>query len=139
MNTRAAIALVAVWVVWAALDFIIHTVVLSPVYAATAGPLQPLGDMPMGLMGLNTLLAAACFVALYLLLTRNKKINGALYGMLFGVAAGIALGFGLYAVMPIPGALAVIWTLGFTFKSILAGTVAAVILRPPQPEEDLEP
>jgi hypothetical protein len=139
MNPRAVIALAAVWVVWTALDFILHTVVLSPVYAATAGPLQPLGDMPMGLMGLNTLVAAACFVALYLLLTRyNKPINGSLYGLLFGVAAGIALGFGLCATLPIAKTLAIIWVLGFTFKSTMAGTVAALILLPPDAEEEPE-
>ena len=137
MNSRAAIALVSVWVVWTALDFIIHAVVLSPVYAASAGPLQPMGDMPMGLMGLNTLIAAACLVALYLLLIRNQwRFSGTLYGLLFGLAVGLSLGFGIYASMPVSLTLALIWVLGFCFKSIVAGTVAALIVRPPYVEED---
>lgn len=139
MHTRAAIALVAVWVVWTALDFIVHAVVLSPVYAATAGPSQPLGDMPLGLMGLNTLVAAACFAAVYLLLIRSKlRVNLILYGLLFGVVVGLAIGFGFYASMPVSMTLALIWVLGFAFKSIVAGAVAALIVRPPYIEDEGE-
>ncbi len=137
MHPRAAIAVAAAWVVWTAGDYIVHTVVLSPVYAASAGPLQPLGDMPMGLMGLNTLIAAACCVSLYLLLDREKSRNGrSLRGLVVGLAVGLSAGFGLYASMPVSLTLGIIWLLGFGFKSILAGAVAMLILKPPSVEED---
>jgi hypothetical protein len=131
MVKRAILALVAVFIVWAILDFIIHGVFLQSTYEATASLWRPMDEMKIGLMYFVTLLFTACFVAIYGWLVSQKSIgSGIKYGALFGLAIGISAGLGMYTVMPIPLTLAWSWLFGSLVEGIVAGAVVGAILKP---------
>ncbi|MEK7706336.1 MAG: hypothetical protein AAB426_15350, partial [Myxococcota bacterium] len=107
---RASIAIVAVFVTWSLLDFVIHSLMLGSVYAATPELWRPMGEMKMGLMYATVLIAAAAFVAIYARFVSPKSLGTAtLYGLVFGIGTGISMGYGSYSVMPIPYTLAIGW------------------------------
>jgi hypothetical protein len=131
MAKRAGLAVVAVFISWSILDFLIHGVLLRPTYEATASLWRPMNEMNMPVMYLVTLLYTACFVAIYWILIGPKSLaSGIQYGVLFGLATGLSMGFGSYCYMPIPLTLAWSWFLGTLVESIAAGAIVGVILKP---------
>jgi hypothetical protein len=129
MAKRTIWAIAAVFVTWAILDFILHGVLLQPLYAATSNLWRPMSEMNMGLIYLVTLVAAACFVLIYGLAREKTLKSGTLFGALFGLASGFSMGFGSYAYMPIPLALAFGWFLGTWIEAVIAGAIAGAILK----------
>lgn len=128
MTKRYVIATIAVYVLWAVLDFIIHGNILSPTYEATAELWRPMEEMKMPLMQLVTLVGAACFVLIFGM-TGNRSVgSGIKYGALYGIAAGFAMGFGSYSYMPLPYSLAWSWFIGMTVEAVAAGAVVGKIL-----------
>ena len=132
MWKRILLAIVAVFVIWTALDFVIHNLILGPTYEATAKLWRPMDQMKMGLMQVVGIVGSCLFVLIYALLIRPKSLAAAVkYGLLFGLATGIPMGFGTYSYMDIPIHLAVVWAVGSLVKAV-AGAVAAgfIIGRP---------
>ena len=130
MLKRCLLAVVAIFVAWSIVDFVIHGLVLKSTYEATAQLWRPMEQMKMGIMRVVTAVCAAAFVAIYAALVMPKSVTAGLkYGLLFGVATGVSMGFGSYAVMPIPLHLAVIWCVGALVEMIAAGAIAGVIIK----------
>lgn len=130
MAKRATLAVVAVFICWAVVDFVIHGILLRPSYAATADLWRPLGEMKMGLTYVTVLLSSLVFVLIYALFFGKKGPGvGLAYGGLFGLGAGISMGYGSYAVMPIPYAMALSWFLGTLVEGILAGLIVGAIVK----------
>jgi hypothetical protein len=130
MTKRTIWAVVAVFLVWSILDFILHGLLLRSIYMATANLWRPMEQMNTTLMHLVTLASATCFVLIYGLLVGQKSImSGIRFGALFGVATGISMGFGSYSVMPIPLTLAWAWFLGSWIESIAAGAIVGAIIK----------
>ncbi|MBI2319130.1 MAG: hypothetical protein HYU75_19565 [Betaproteobacteria bacterium] len=130
MAKKALLALVSVFIAWSILDFLLHGVLLQPIYAATSSLWRPMDQMNMPLLYLVTLVFSACFVAIYALLVGQKSLlTGVKFGLLFGLATGISMGFGSYAFMPIPLSLAWGWFLGSWIEAIAAGAIAGAIVR----------
>ena len=128
---RTLLAIVAVFIAWSVLDFVIHGILLQSTYEATATLWRPMDEMSMPLMYLVTLAYTACFVAIYDLMVSGKSLmTGIKYGGLFGLAAGISMGFGSYSYMPIPLLLAWSWFIGILIESIVAGALVGAILGP---------
>ena len=75
MRKRAALAVVAVFIAWSILDFVIHGLLLKTIYEETAGLWRPMEEMKMPLMYVVTLIYTVCFVAIYGLLVRNKTVK----------------------------------------------------------------
>jgi hypothetical protein len=134
---RTLLAIVAVFVVWSVLDFVIHGILLQSTYEATAGLWRPMDEMNMPMMYLVTLAYTACFVAIYDLLVSKKSLaTGIRYGGLFGLGAGISMGFGSYSFMPIPLSLAWGWFFGMLVEAVVAGALVGAILRPDEDHHD---
>lgn len=130
MVNRMLLAIVAVFIAWSALDFIIHGVLLMPIYEATAGLWRPMDEMNMPLMYAVTLVFTVCFVLIYVLLVERRSLSsGILYGTLFGLATGVSMGFGSYTYMPIPLTLAVGWFFGVLVELIVAGAITGALLK----------
>lgn len=130
MAKRAILAVVAVFIAWSILDFILHGLLLRSTYEATANLWRPMGQMNMPLMYFVTLVFTACFVAIYGLLVGQKSLtSGIKFGVLFGLATGISMGFGSYSYMPIPLTLAWSWFFGSWIEAIAAGAIVGAILR----------
>ncbi|MCP4699502.1 MAG: hypothetical protein GY862_22040 [Gammaproteobacteria bacterium] len=131
MLKQASLSVFIVFIVWSILDFIIHGVLLAPVYAATANLWRPHDEMNMPLMSLITFVFAICFVAIYALLVEKKSlISGIKLGVLFGLATGISMGFGSYSMLPIPLSLAFSWFIGTLVELIAAGIIVGLIIKP---------
>ncbi|NNJ94111.1 MAG: hypothetical protein HKP57_05150 [Halobacteria archaeon] len=130
MVNRMLLAIVAVFIAWSALDFIIHGVLLMPIYEATAELWRPMDEMNMPLMYAVTLVFTVCFVLIYVLLVERRSLSsGILYGTLFGLATGVSMGFGSYTYIPIPLTLAVGWFFGVLVELIVAGAITGTLLK----------
>jgi hypothetical protein len=130
MLKKYLLSVVLVFVLWSVLDFVIHSVILSSAYLANAQLWRPMAEMKMGLIYLSTLITAAGFVGIYVLLVNPKSIkNGALYGLLLGILSGVGMSLGSYSVMPITVQMAVVWFLGTVIEMTLAGLCIGVILK----------
>jgi len=130
MTKQVALAVVAVFITWSILDFILHGLLLQGAYEATADLWRPMDQMNMLLMYFVTLVFTVCFVLIYgLLVARKSLVSGIQYGALFGLAIGISMGFGSYSYMPIPLSLAVSWFFGSWFEAIVAGAIVGAIVK----------
>jgi len=130
MLKKSSLAVVAVFICWAVVDFVIHGILLQASYAATADLWRPIGEMKMGLMYVVTFLSCLVFVLIYALFFGKKGLGtGLAYGGLFGLGAGISMGYGTYLVQPIPYMMALTWFLGCVVEGILAGLIVGAIVR----------
>ena len=112
MGKRMVWAMVALVVLWMVLDFLVHGVLLRPIYEATAG-LWRQAQVSTALGILVTIVCAAAFVLIYGLLIEKKSMARSVqYGLLYGLAVGAGMGFGTYNYMPIPLDLACYWFAG---------------------------
>ncbi|MBI4558910.1 MAG: hypothetical protein HY706_15110 [Candidatus Hydrogenedentes bacterium] len=140
MMKRFVLALIAIFVAWSVLDFLIHGVILMRTYEATAELWRPMEQMKMGIMRMVTLVVAAAFTGLYATLVSPKNlVAGLKFGLLFGVATGLSMGFGTYSVMPIPARLAVVWFVGTLAETTVAGALVGAIIRSPVLNGDTRP
>ena len=130
MAKRASLAVVAVFICWAVVDFVIHGILLQAAYVNTANLWRPMEEMRMGLMYVVTFLSCLVFVLIYALFFGKKGLGvGLAYGALFGFGAGISMGYGTYSVQPIPYMMAFTWFLGSAVEGVLAGLIVGVIIR----------
>lgn len=129
MQKRTIIAIFAVYLLWMASDFVIHQILLAPLYEATASLWRPAGEMKVYLAQLVSLGISVCFVGIYAWLISDKSVlTGLRYGFLFGIASGLAMGYGSYCYMPIPHILAFAWFLGTLVQVVLAGWIVGRII-----------
>jgi predicted cobalt transporter CbtA len=127
---RIILAILAVFVAWSALDFIMHGVILAAAYQATAQLWRPMNQMKMTVLHVTTLIAAIVFVILYVrLISPRNVIRGLEYGLLFGLAAGVSMGFGTYSVMPVPLYMAIVWLVGSIVEMALGGIIVGAMIQ----------
>jgi hypothetical protein len=132
MIKRSILAVIAVFVLWQVLDFVIHGLILMKTYEATASLWRPMPEMKMGLMRIVGLVTAIAFVCLYAWLIRDKSVAAGLsYGLIYGLGTGVSMGFGTYCVMPIPLFLAVVWCAGTVVESAFAGLLVGWLVQEP--------
>jgi hypothetical protein len=130
MAKRTIWTVLAVFIAWSILDFILHGMLLRPTYEATANLWRPMDQMNMPLMYLVTFVFTTCFVLIYGHLVGQKSlISGIRFGALFGLATGISMGFGSYSFMPIPLTLAWSWFIGSWIEAIVAGAIAGAMIK----------
>lgn len=130
MTKKTLLAVIAVFVLWSALDLILHVGILGPVYQATAEMWRAPSMMKPGYIHAAVLLSSIAFTAIYAGLIKDKRLGtGLSYGFLWGLASGFTMGFCTYAVQPISFELAVIWTLGDVVKATLAGLLLGAMIK----------
>lgn len=127
---RTVLAVLAVFVVWSAMDFVIHGIILASAYADTPQLWRPMAEMKTGLMYATILIAAVVFVGIYAWFIADKSVKTALrYGLLFGIGSGMSMGYGSYSVMPLPYAVAFSWFLGSVAEAVAAGWITGLIVK----------
>ena len=132
MLKKSIWAIIAVFVAWSILDFLIHGVLLKSTYQATANLWRPEDEMNMLLMSVVTLIFSICFVAIYSYLIHPKSLAaGIKYGLIFGIATGVSMGFGSYCYMPIPMSLAVSWFVASVVELTLSGGLVGLLVTTP--------
>jgi uncharacterized protein with PQ loop repeat len=130
MVKRTILAILAVFIAWSILDFILHGLLLRPIYVNTASLWRPMNQMNVTLMYFVTLVFTVCFVLIYRFLVGQKSLaTGIRFGALFGLATGISMGFGSYCYMPIPLTLAWSWFIGSWVEAIAAGVIVGAIIK----------
>jgi hypothetical protein len=127
---RYLLSVAIIFVLWSVIDAVVHGVILSSAYQATAQLWRPFAEMKLGLLRLTTLIIAAVFVAVYTLLVNPKSIKtGVFYGLLMGLISGTSMGLGSYSFMPITIQIAVVWFLGSFIQMTLAGLCIGAIIK----------
>lgn len=122
-------AVIAVFVSWSLLDFLIHGIFLKSSYQATANLWRPEEEMNMPLMSMVTLIFSICFVSIYKFLINPKSLaTGIKYGLIFGLATAISMGFGSYCYMPISLSLAFSWFAASLVEITIAGVLVGLII-----------
>ena len=130
MLKRIVLAVLAVFVAWSVLDFVIHGVILAKTYADTAQLWRSMEQMKMGLMHVVVLISASVFVCLYAFFVGKKSLATAVkFGLLFGLGTGVSMGYGTYAVQPIPYRIAITWFLGTVVQTTVAGLLVGLIVK----------
>ena len=127
---KTILSILAVFIAWSVMDYVIHGVILRSSYAATASLWRPMGEMKTSLMYFSVMIASITFVLIYSLLISRKGIStGLKYGALFGLSAGVPMGYGSYSVMPIPYHMAFTWCFGSVVEAMVGGLILGWILR----------
>lgn len=130
MAKKVTISSVAVFIVWSLMDYVIHGIILNPIYLQTASLWRPMEEMIMWPIYLATAVTAVAFCAIYGWLVRPKSLPAGLaLGILFGAASGVSMGVGTWAVMPIPEFMAMVWTLGLLIEFITAGLLVGALIK----------
>jgi len=123
------LAIVAVFIAWSALDFVIHGLLLKEAYEAKAHLWRAMQDTNMMLMHAVTLAIAIFFVLLYERCVSEKSVSmGLKVGVLFGLAAGI-ISASAYVYMPNPLTLAIDWFVGTLVKFVVAGWLVGLFVK----------
>ncbi len=82
---KTLLAIVAVFILWAILDYLLHGVILMSVYSETPELWRPMEEMRMGLMYVVSFIFTACFITIYAAMISDKGMKMALqYGFVFG-------------------------------------------------------
>lgn len=124
MKKELIVGTIAVFVTWSVLDFIIHGVLLSSLYASQPQLWRPMEEMKIGVLYGTVLLSALFFTLLYGIGLAKAAMNASLlFGLYYGLAVGLGMGFGTYSVQPIPLALAFAWFLGTVVESVAGAAV----------------
>jgi hypothetical protein len=119
-----------VFLAWAAMDFVIHGVILQAQYASSPTLFRPRNEMKMVLMYFTVLVSALMFVYIYGRFFALKCLRtGFTYGLCWGLAYGMGMGYGTYSSMPIPYFLALGWFLGTVVEMIVAGLLVGAMLK----------
>jgi len=127
---KAILSILAVFIAWSAMDFVIHGVILRSSYAATVSLWRPMSEMKTSLMYFSVFIASLAFVLIYSQFFSRKGIfTGLKYGLLFGLSAGVPMGYGSYSVMPIPYHMAFTWCFGSVVEAIVGGLIIGAIIR----------
>ena len=130
MVKKTVMAIIAVFIFWSIIDFVIHGVILSEAYKATDELWRPMEEMKMSLMRIVVFISSIIFVLIYSLFFAEKNITSGLkYGLLYGAGAGISMGYGSYAVMPMPYDMAFTWFIGVLIEAALGGLITGWIIR----------
>lgn len=131
MSARTFMAIVAVFIAWSVIDFLVHGILLQDAYVASSELWRPIGEMKMPLMNSVTLAASICFVLVYSCLVSRKSLDaGIKLGLLLGLASGISMGFGSYSYMPISMTMAQAWFAAALVEGLLAGILVGSIIVP---------
>jgi uncharacterized membrane protein (UPF0136 family) len=131
MVKRATTAGLLIFIVWGAIDYLLHGFVLKPAYESSARLWRAQSEMNLPLIYMVVVILIVCFVSIYSRLISDKSLfTGIMYGSLYGLAAGVGVGFGTYIHMPVPLTLAWGWCLGGWLKGIVAGAIVGAIVKP---------
>ncbi len=113
-------AAVAVW----AMDFVIHGMLLMPLYQQTESMWRPMAQMNMTLNLAVTVVLSLLFVLFYDQTVSGKNLQSGLrFGAWYGALAGVSMGIGSYVYLPIPKALALGWLVGTFVEMVVVGAI----------------
>ena len=123
----------AVYVVHRLLDFLVHAVLLSGAYEATADVWRPEDEMMSmsWIMFLTSLLWSFIFVHIFGRVRQGEGIvEGLRYGFCIGLFVAVPMAYNSYVVMPVPHSLALLWFVYGMLQIMICGAVLSLVYRP---------
>ncbi len=130
MIKQISLATITIFIVWSVLGFLVHGILLQPIYEASASLWRSVDEMKMGLGYVVSLVSAFGFVLIYTLFITPKSVSTALkFGFIWGIVAGVNAGFATYAYMPIPESLAWAWYLDLVVGGVVAGLISGLMIK----------
>jgi hypothetical protein len=130
MIKRILFSVLAIFIAWSILDFLLHRLLLRSTYEANAGLWRPENDLNIPLIYLVIFVLIISFVLFYRFLIDQKSLaSGIRFGAIFGLFIGVSVGFGTYIHMPIPLILAWSWFLGGWIKAVTAGAIVGALIK----------
>jgi hypothetical protein len=132
MNPRYIIACIATWIFVFVYEWLLHGVILQPLYMETPDLWRTQADMCNHFQWL--VLGQIIFVFLFgYIFTKGYEGLGIAEGARYGWWIGLLLAapnLVMYAVQPLPPLLVIGWSVGGLIEGTLAGMVLAAIYRP---------
>lgn len=133
MNKTFWIGFIVVYIVWQAIDFVVHGVMLSDAYTSMWAVFRPEGQLN-DLRWMMYVSSAAYLLLFCYIFTRGYEAKGVgeglRYGLLMGLFLAIPMAVDSYAVYPLSANLAVIWFVTGVVSFMIAGAVFAAIFKP---------
>ncbi len=129
---RLILAIVAGWVLVLATDYLIHELLLAPLYAATKALWRPESEMPKYFcwMFVAQFLIVTTFVIVWAQGFAGRSIGAAVsFGLLMG-AFQQTWAIILFVVMPLPAELAIKWFIAGLVQAVLLGIVTSLVYKP---------
>ncbi len=132
MNTKKfLLAGLAVFITLQILDFVIHSLLLGPVYESMQEVWRPDMMDKMWIMYLTGIIFSLLFVYIFSKGYEGKGIvEGAKYGLIIGLVIYLVGSYNQYVVYPLPYSLVVKWFIYGTIELIIAGIVLALVYKP---------
>lgn len=133
MNKTFWIGFVVIYVVFQAIGYVLHQVLLADTYAALAAVFRPQAEMTSMMWVFFISSAVALFLFCYIFTYgREGKgiIEGVRYGGLMGVFYSVPGAIDPYVVYPLTGNLALIWLVSTIVIFMIGGAIFAAIYKP---------
>ena len=128
---RFIIAVIAVFVTFQVLDFIIHGQILSQEYRSLSQVWRPDMMSKMWIMVITSLIMSILFVYVFI---KGYEKKGILEGLRYGLIIGLFMigvgSFNQYVVYPVPFSLAVKWFIFGMIEFTVAGIIVSAIYKP---------
>ncbi len=127
---RMIIASIAVFVAFQVMDYVIHGVILSPVYQSLAHVWRPDMMSKMWILTLSSFIMLVLFVYIFIKGYENKGIiEGVRYALIIGLFMNVIGMFSQYVMYPIPFSLSVQWFIYGMVEFIICGIIAALVYK----------
>ncbi len=130
MNKKLWLGFIAVFVITFTLDYLIHNVILSPIYSSEALKHIWRSDMDskMWIFPVTGIFFSFFFTLIFSKGYEGKGIvEGVRYGLYVSLMVNIPAAYSTYAMFPFPYSMALQWFLYGTVELIIAGVVLAMI------------
>lgn len=128
---RFAISVLAVFLASQAIEFVVHGVILDPIYRATADVWRPDMESYMWIMPVVGVIWSFLLAYIFVKGCEGKGImEGIRFGLVIGLFVSIPMAYGTYAMIPIPYSLALQWFLYTLVECVVLGVILALIYRP---------
>ena len=128
---KLILTVVLVYIVYQALNFVIHSLVLSDMYMATAAVWRADMENVMWVMYLSDLIRIFLFIFIFIKGQEGKGwMEGLRYGLLMGLLLSLGMSLNSYAIFPIPFTLAIYWLVLSLIQMTICGIAAALLYKP---------
>lgn len=122
---------IVVFVVFQAVNFIIHSLILRNAYMATQQIWRPDMMQKMWIIYVTSLIFSFLFVYVFSRGYEGRGIaEGVRYGLIVGLLLNVVGAFNQWAVYPIPFGMALQWFIYGVIQIIICGIVAAALFKP---------
>ena len=133
MTKWFALTVLAVFLAFFILDFIMHVGILKGAYEATKEVWRPEAEMNsmVWIFWIGTLVFSFFFVLIFTKGYEGKGMGeGLRYGFYVGLMFSVPMALGTYGSFPITGGIAFAWFVGGLVECLVAGILASAIYRP---------